>query len=104
MKEGTKFDEKKIRTELLTPEALLGTAKVLTFGAKKYEDRNWEKGIKFSRVYGAALRHLFAWWLRENNDNESGINHLHHAACCIHFLQTYVERNMEEFDDRPFSD
>lgn len=98
--EGMKFDSDKVRMELLPSESLVGTAKVLTFGAKKYADRNWERGIKYSRVYGALLRHMTSWWSGEEFDPETGLCHLHHAACCISFLQTFVERNMEEFDDR----
>ena len=99
--EGKKFDQDKIRMELLSPEALEGTAQVLTFGAKKYADRNWEKGVKYSRVFGAVMRHLWAWWKGESLDPETGLSHLHHAACCIMFLQTYEARNMEEFNDKP---
>jgi hypothetical protein len=40
---GTKYDEDKIRTDLLSIPALLGTADVLTMGTQKYGDRNWEK-------------------------------------------------------------
>jgi hypothetical protein len=101
MTEGRKDDTDKIRMELLPPEALVGTAQVLTFGAKKYADRNWEQGIKYSRVYGALLRHLNAYWGGEDTDPETGLSHLHHAGCCIAFLQTYTERGMVSFDDRP---
>ena len=111
--EGKKFDTDKIRMELLPPEALFGTASVLTFGANKYDDNNWRKGIKYSRVYGALMRHMNAWWAGEELDPETNISHLHHAGCCIMFLQTYVERNnitesrgqdrayTLELDDRP---
>jgi hypothetical protein len=30
-------------------------------GARKYEPRNWEKGIPISRYYASALRHLIQW-------------------------------------------
>lgn len=97
---GIKHDADKARMELYPPEALLATCRILTFGAKKYTDRNWEKGLKFSRVFGATMRHLWSWWRGEDADPETGENHLHHAACCIAFLQTYVEREMSGFDDR----
>lgn len=98
---GVKADTGKLRYDLLAPEALEGTAKVLTFGAQKYSDRNWEQGIKYSRVFGALMRHMWAWWRGEDLDAETRLSHLHHAACCIHFLQAYWERNMVSFDDRP---
>jgi len=101
--EGQKLDGNKIRTELLPIEAMLGTAEVLTFGAEKYAPRNWEKGIAYSRVYGALLRHMMAWWAGEDKDPETGLSHLHHAGCCISFLQTYITREMNEYDDRPLT-
>lgn len=100
--EGVKLDAGKPRYELLAPESLEGTARVLTFGATKYADRNWEKGMNWSRVFGALMRHLWAWWRGEEKDPETGESHLHHAACCIMFLQAYEARKAGE-DDRPSS-
>lgn len=97
---GNKFDGEKVRTDLLSVQAMLGTAEILTMGARKYGDRNWEKGLSFFRVYGAILRHLWAWWLGEDLDKESGKNHLHHAACELMFLQHFVETKTGN-DDRP---
>ena len=99
--EGTKADDGKIPLDLLAFDALEGTASVLQFGAKKYAPRNWEKGIAFSRVFAALLRHLFAWWRGEDVDPETGLSHLHHAACCIMFLQAYTIRKTPDVDDRP---
>lgn len=101
MSEGRKDDGGKLRMDLLSPEAIRGIAEVLTYGAAKYEDRNWEAGIKWSRVYSALLRHLVdAWWAGEDFDEESGLHHLDHAACCLHFLQTY-RHTRPGYDDRP---
>ena len=101
--EGTKHDGDKIRTDLYPVASFLGTCRVLTHGAKKYAARNWEKGILFGRVYGALLRHVFAWWNGEDVDPESGEHHLDHAGCCIAFLQHYAKNpgSYARFDDRP---
>lgn len=96
---GTKFDSEKPRMELLPPEALEEVAKVLTFGAKKYEDHNWRKGFSWSRLYGAALRHIFSHMSGENLDPESGESHLSHAAACILFLITHEKKGLGK-DDR----
>jgi len=96
---GTKHDQHKIRMELLSPIALEKIAQVLTFGAQKYADHNWRKGIKWSRVLGAALRHLFAWARGEDKDPETGLSHLAHAGCCIMFLLEY-ELTHKNLDDR----
>lgn len=94
-----KFDEEKPRMELLDPYAMEQLALVLTFGAKKYEPWNWTKGLAFSRLIGAALRHLFAFAKGEDLDPESGLSHLAHAMCCLMFLVSMTKRH-PEFDDR----
>lgn len=101
--EGTKFDTGKLRYDLLSIESLEELVKVLTFGSIKYEDRNWEKGIKFSRVYAAALRHLVAMWRGEDIDPETGLLHSAHAECNAHFLTQFLKNPelYKDFDDRP---
>jgi hypothetical protein len=100
--EGTKDDEGKIPLDLWSPLALEETAKVLAFGAAKYGPYNWAKGIKYSRVFSALLRHLWAFWRREKLDPETGLHHLAHAMCCLMFLLHYEmnRRKYNSFDDR----
>lgn len=100
MNEAQKFDTEKVRLDLLPVIPLIGVGRVLTYGAKKYSERNWEKGLDWSRCYGAALRHLFAWWGGETNDPETGYNHLDHALCELMFLREFAETH-PELDDRP---
>ena len=83
--------------------ALLSVGEVLAYGAKKYSARNWEQGIKYSRVYAAATRHLMAFLSGEALDPETRLPHMAHAACCLMFLLTFEARNMgAKLDDRPF--
>jgi hypothetical protein len=74
-------------------------AKVLGFGAEKYDAWNWSKGMKWSRLAAAAERHLDAWVDGDNTDDETGLSHLAHAACCLMFLIEYQARGLGE-DDR----
>ena len=97
--EGIKYDNDKPRTDLLPTVALEGVASVLGYGAKKYDTWNWAKGMAYGRLIGAALRHLFAFARGEDNDKETGLSHLDHAACCILFLSTYV-KTKRGTDDR----
>lgn len=99
MNEGVKHDQEKNRLELIPPELLFAVGDILTFGARKYADRNWEKGMKWGRVFGALMRHLWSWWKKDGIDAETGKSHLWHAACCIAFLITYEQRKIGE-DDR----
>jgi len=96
---GRKDDTGKLRYDLIPPEALEELAKVLTFGATKYDDRNWEKGMNWGRVFGAAMRHMWSWWNGKNVDVETGYSHLSHALTCIAFLITY-EKRKAGVDDR----
>jgi len=97
---GRKDDAQKARYDLLPPELMDGTARVLSFGAVKYGDRNWEKGMHWGRVFAALMRHMWAWWRGEAADAETGMSHLWHAACCIAFLMAYEARGAG-VDDRP---
>jgi hypothetical protein len=50
--------EGKGRFDLLSPFVLERDAKHLENGARKYGDRNWERGQPLSRYYDSAVRHL----------------------------------------------
>ena len=101
--EGMKFDSEKLRYDLLSPEAIEGLVKIITFGATKYGDRNWENGIKFSRVFGALQRHGWTWWDKKDLDEETKLNHLYHLLCNAMFLVHFISNpeKYKEFDDRP---
>lgn len=99
MSGGTKYDEGKIRLELLSVPALIEIGKVMTFGATKYDDHNWRKGFKWSRLYGALLRHIFAHLNGQDKDPETGISHLAHAGCCLMFLLEHEISGLGQ-DDR----
>jgi hypothetical protein len=96
---GTKFDQEKPRMDLLSTEALIQISKVLGEGATKYSPQNWRKGLAWSRVLGAAMRHLTAFNGGEDKDPETGLSHLAHLGCCTMFLLEY-EKMHKELDDR----
>lgn len=97
---GVKFDDGKLRYDLVPPEALEAVTEILTLGAQKYRDRNWETGMRWGRPFAAAMRHLWAWWRGESVDPETGKSHLAHAACNLFFLIAFERRHAGE-DDRP---
>src|SRR5258708_39855322 len=98
MAEGTKYDQGKLRFDLLPVKPLGLVAEVYTIGAKKYADRNWELGIQWGRVFGALLRHAFKWWGGERRDPD-GQHHLASVVWCALALMEYEETH-QELDDR----
>jgi hypothetical protein len=98
--EGVKHDSEKLRLDLIPVDTLHVMAEVFGYGAAKYEPYNYRKGIDYSRIYAAALRHLTAFWSGEDNDSESGLPHLGHALCCLSMLRE-MTRCRPERDDRP---
>ena len=101
--DGVKYDGEKPKMHLLPPKAINEVAKVLTFGAQKYDEENWRKLEDLqSRYSSGALRHIFAHLDSENLDPESGLSHLAHAICCLLFkLEIELENaKIEEEDPR----
>lgn len=91
---GLKYDGGKNMVGLLMTgcaKALLGVAKVLTYGAKKYEAHSWRDLPDAIERYNDALyRHLLAYaqgeWIDAVEDGGSGEPHLAHALCCLLFI------------------
>jgi hypothetical protein len=96
---GKKFDAGKTRLELLPWVALEEVGKVVTFGAKKYGDANWKKGMEWSRLMGSSLRHFSLFAQGKDIDDESGLPHLAHLACNALFLLYYWKERRGK-DDR----
>ena len=96
---AAKFDIGKERISLIPKDALLDIAKVLEFGAQKYGDHNWKKGIQWTRLIDAAMRHLIKFNDGQNLDEESDLNHLAHSCANLMFLLYYYNRSLGQ-DDR----
>ena len=76
--------EGKGRFDLLPPYAIHRLAKHFENGAKKYGDRNWEKGQPLSRYLDSAIRHLFKYLGGDRSED-------HLSACswnCMAFIET----------------
>lgn len=96
---GKKFDSGKPMVSLIPTRPLLDVARVLTYGAQKYDPYNWAKGIKWSRLMDAKLRHTLAFNAGEDLDPESGLPHLAHSICSDLFLLEFMHTH-RELDDR----
>ena len=90
--DGLKFDDEKIRMDLIPVEVLEELGKVLTYGIKKgYGEDSWKK-VEPHRYVAALLRHFTAWKKGEAYDPESNLKHLSHLLCNAAFLLYLDER------------
>jgi len=85
--------------DLIDGEALEELARVLDFGARKYAENNWRKGLKLSRLLAASMRHLVAIMRGETYDQETGLQHAAHLMCCAMFL-IWTIKHRQDLDDR----
>lgn len=97
---GLRANEGKPRYDLVHPDALGGMVDVLTVGAKKYAERNWELGMPWSKVLASLKRHLAKIESGEDYDEETGLLHADHLQCNAHFLSAYYSI-YPQGDDRP---
>jgi len=100
MKEGLRYNEGKTRHDLIPQFAQEQYAKVLTKGSEKYAERNWELGMKWSKVTASLKRHTAAFERGEDFDKETGLLHTAHIMCNAAFLTEYY-KIYPQGDDRP---
>jgi len=102
---GRKLDGGKCRYELIPPEALEALAQLYTDGAAKYGDRNWERGMSWSRLFGAMCRHGWKWFRGEDYDVDpqtgAVTHHLVQVAWNAFAIYTLAMRGETQYDDRP---
>jgi uncharacterized HAD superfamily protein len=103
---GTKL----ARFDLIPAEPMWKLAELYGQGAKKYSDRNWERGYEWSKSYAAMQRHLNLFWQGIDNDEHEEscaadcVTHtgLPHLVCAQWHCMALLEfgRTHPEFDDR----
>ncbi len=97
--EGVKHDNGKPPLGLLDGYALEQVALVMANGEKKYGRHNWRGGFKYSRLYDAALRHIFAFIDGTDHDPESNLSPIAHSICMLMFLLR-MQKDRPDLDDR----
>lgn len=98
---GTKNDTGKPEFDRLSFQALGIMNAVHKFGDEKYEKGNWRKGLHFTRMCNAAIRHISAIMNGQLFDEESKMMHSAHAAVCMTMLTHYLANHdiYKNFDD-----
>lgn len=84
------------RFDLASPYVRRRIALVYERGADKYADRNWEKGMPYSRYMDSALRHITQWQMRMDDED-----HLAQAIWNLCAIAHHEEAGPEGLDDRP---
>lgn len=84
------------RPDLISPFGLNRLAKWYELGSMKYGDRNWEKGMPFSRYTASMFRHVIQWMMGdESEDHLAAVTW--NALGIIH----HQELGELEWDDMP---
>jgi len=86
----------KERPDLMSPFAIRRVGRWLGLGARKYGERNWEKGIPCSVCFASLMRHAFKYAMGwRDEDHLSAI--IFNAQAIIHFEETC----RADLDDMP---
>tara|TARA_R110000851_G_scaffold78000_5_gene172074 strand:+ start:13929 stop:14261 length:333 start_codon:yes stop_codon:yes gene_type:complete len=96
---GDRFNTGKLRWSLVSMSALAPMVRVLMFGAQKYNDNNWKKGLKYTEVCESLQRHMNSFMEGEDDDPESKLTHVGHILCNALFL-SYMFLFKKDMDDR----
>jgi hypothetical protein len=98
--QAKRYNSGKRKWSLVDFTSLEEMVECLEFGAEKYGDWNWKKGLPTTEICESLLRHTFSYLNGEDKDSESGISHIGHILCNAMFLN-YVQKNLQDkFDNR----
>lgn len=96
----------KLGVKFLVPQWLECVSKVADFGARKYADDNWMKGLSIREVLASLERHKLKLEKGEELDDESGLPHECHIAWGTMVYNWYMHgpraAEYKKFDDRIF--
>lgn len=93
---GFKDTKGKVQLRLIPYKALAEIAKIREYGINKYGDNEGWKTVPKDLYVEAAARHCMKFLSGEIKDDESGLDHIAHAACSL-ILALGVEK--EEVND-----
>lgn len=92
----TALEEIRSGEEISASAMILELAKHYEEGAKKYNERNWEKGIPLHSFVDSAVRHYLKLWSQEEDEN-------HFIACVWNIVGAiWTHQNKPEMIDLPF--
>lgn len=102
---GLRFSEGKPRYDLIPPEFMEALANHYAQGARKYADRNWERGMSWCQCFRPLMSHAWKWFRGEKYDEDPampGYKAHHMVAVAWNAIALYVyETRQIGKDDRP---
>lgn len=100
IKQGPKFDNSKIRLELIPVRAKRKIAETYMAGTCKYSEESHRTGFSNKRLLGAAERHLDELKFGFDIDEDTGCLHAAQVIfCMISYLENYFN-DRQDLDDR----
>ena len=91
-----RFNQGKPQWHLMNYEAMEPMLKVLEFGAKKYGERNWMKGLSPQGVLDSLQRHVAALMDGKTIDEESGLPIIGHVMANAMFYSFFTINRKED--------
>lgn len=95
-----RFNNGKCRLGMIPLDCHKWEADGFAWGAQKYSQNNWRKGLPITEQMDSLMRHLNAFFNEhEDIDPESGVHHLGLAQCNLAMMANTLI-NHPELDDR----
>ncbi len=79
-----------VRFDLVSPQGLRRLAETYAYGAQKYDDHNWRKGMPFSSLMNHLVTHIYAYLAGDRSED-----HLAHSAWGLFALMEFEETRPE---------
>ena len=91
----------KMRPDLFSPFAEERVGNWLMLGARRYAERNWEKGMPFSRCWASLCRHKTKWQQGQRDEDHLAAI-VFNAMAILHF-EEMIRRGVlpEDLNDMP---
>lgn len=93
---GQRFNEGKLRWDLVDFKALEPMVRGLMYGAKKYSPHQWKLGLDPQSIMASLFRHATAIMNGEIIDEESGVEHIGLLACNMMFWSHFHQKSEKE--------
>lgn len=88
----------KLMWHLLDWSVLEDDIRAMMFGAQKYSENAWRKGVSFTDLLDATFRHIAKFIEGEMNAQDSGVPHLSHARANLMFL-AFMSKHLARYTE-----